>query len=273
MPAAVRFRQRSTSKGRKRPSLRGRMRSGGARPVSSKVKTYVQRAIHKQIENKTIQYNAGFTMVNYADDNTMRGFALSPGTSIAIPQGDGQGARTGNRIRIMKARLVYWMVPSAYNGLLNPQPKPLMIRLWIGYSKTNPTLIPTAGDQAVLFQNGDSASAPNGFISDILRSVNKDKFIIFRDIKHKLGYESITGSGATAGSQYFSNNDFKYNIMKSIDITKYLIQNVTYNDTTTIPTTRGLFCWVQIVYADNTVTTGTIPANFNYFVELTYEDG
>jgi len=270
MPAVRRYKRRTPSKAR---APAGRMRSRGARPVSSKVKTYVQRAIHRNVENKSIQYNGGFTMVNYADDNTMRGFALSPGTTIAIAQGDGAGDRTGNRIKIMKARLVYWMVPAAYNGLLNPQPKPLLVRLWIGYSKTNPTLIPPAGDQATLFQNGNAAAAPNGFINDILRSVNKDKFVIFRDIKHKLGNADLTGTGFTAGSQYYSNNDFKYNIMKSIDITKYLINTVSYNDTTAIPTSRGLFCWVQIVYADNTVTTGVIPANFNYFVDITFEDG
>lgn len=272
MPTSVRFRKRSTSKGRKRPSVRGRMRSGGARPVSGKVKTYVQRAIHKQIENKSIQYNGSFTMVNYNDDNTMRGFALSPGTSIAIPQGTGAGSRTGNRIKIIKAKLNFWITISPYSGLLNPTPKPILIRMWIGYSKTNPTLIPPATDQSFLFQNGDSASAPNNFIPDMLRSVNKDKFVIFRDMKFKLGCADFTGTGATAGSQYYSNNDFKYNILKSIDITKYLISNVTYNDATVIPTSRGLFCWVQIVYADNNVTSGYIPASFAYFVDLTYED-
>lgn len=269
MPPVRRYRRRTTSKAR---APAGRMRSRGARPVSSKVKTYVQRAIHKQVENKAIQYNGSFTMVNYADDNTMRGFALSPGTTIAIPQGTGAGDRTGNRIKIMKATLNYWMVPAAHNGLLNPAPKPLLVRLWIGYSKTNPTLIPPASDQAVLFQSGDTASPPNGFIPDILRKVNKDKFVIFRDIKHKLGYAEMSGTGFIAGSQYFANNDFKYNIMKTIDITKYLINTVSYNDTTAIPTSRGLFCWVQIVYADNNVTTGAIPANFAYFVDITYED-
>ncbi|AJD07513.1 putative capsid protein [Odonata-associated circular virus-16] len=267
----VRSRSRSRTSYRKKVSVKRRVprtRKG----VTVPVKKYVQKAIHRQIENKCVQFNGAFTMVNYADDNTMRGFALSPGTSISIAQGTGSADRTGNRIKIIKGKLVYWMVPTAYNGLLNPQPKPLMVRLWIGYSKTNPTLIPPAGDQAVLFQNGNTASPPNGFINDMLRSVNKDKFVIFRDIKHKLGYESITGTGFVAGSQYFANNDFKFNIMRTIDITKYLINNVIYNDTTAIPTSRGLFCWVQIVYADNNVTTGTIPANFNYFVDLTYED-
>lgn len=272
MPTSVRFRKRSSSKGRKRSTSRRRGGASAARAVPGKVKTYVQRALHKAIENKSIQYNGSFTMVNYNDDNTMRGFALSPGTSIAIPQGTGAGSRTGNRIKIIKAKLNYWMVPAAYNGLLNPQPKPLLIRMWIGYSKTNPTLIPPSTDQAFLFQNGDSASAPNNFIPDMLRAVNKDKFVIFRDIKHKLGNADLTGTGAIAGSQYFSNNDFKYNIMRTIDITKYLISNVTYNDSTVIPTSRGLFCWIQICYADNNATSGVIPGNFAYFVDLTYED-
>lgn len=247
-------------------------RRTGRKKVTKAIKTYVSKAIHSQIENKSIQYNNGITVINYNDDATMRGFPLAPGLTMNIAQGTGAADRTGNRIKIMKAVLNYWIVPTAYSGLLNPTPKPVMIRIWIGYSKVNPTIIPPAADTALLFQNGDAASAPNGFIADMLRNVNKDKFVIFRDIKHKLGYASATGTGFIAGSEYFANNDFKFNILKKIDVTKYMPKTIIYNDTTSVPTSRGLFCWMQVVNADNTVTSGTIPANFNYFIDLTYED-
>lgn len=240
--------------------------------VSAPVKSYVDKMLKTNVENKSVQFNGGFTLANYGDDTQMRGFALSPGTSIAITQGTGAGNRVGNRIKIIKGVLNYWIVPAPYSGLLNPAPKPLMVRVWIGYSKTNPTIIPPAADTAVFFQNGSSTSPPNNFIADILRAPNKDKYVIFSDKRHKLGNADITGTGFTAGNQYFSNNDFKYNILRKVDITKYLIQNIKFDDTTAIPTTRGLFCWLQIVYADNTVTTGQIPGNFNYFVDLTFED-
>lgn len=249
-----------------------RKRRGGRKKVTEVVKAYVAKAIHSQIENKSIQYNAGINLTNYADGATMNGFPLTPGLTMNIIQGVGAADRTGNRIKIMKAVLNYWMVPTAYNVLINPNPKPLMIRIFIGYSKINPTIIPPAADTALFFQNGDAASAPNGFIADILRKVNKDKYVIFRDIKHKLGYEAATGTGAVAGSQYYGNNDFKYNILKKIDVTKYMPKTVIYNDTTSVPTSRGLFCWIQIVNADNTATTGYLPVAFNYFVDLTYED-
>lgn len=240
--------------------------------VSAPVKSYVNKLLKNSVENKSIQYNGGFIMANYADDNQMRAFALSPGTTIPLNQGSGAGNRLGNRIKIVKATLNYWMVPAPYSGLLNPVPKPLMIRVWIGYSKTNPTLLPTAADMAVFFQNGSVANPPNNFIADMLRAVNKDKFVIFSDRKHKLGNADITGTGFTAGNQYYSNNDFKYNIMRKVDITNYIINNIKFDDSTVIPTTRGLFCWCQIVYADNTATTGQSPANFNYFVDLVFED-
>ena len=268
----VRSRSRSRSRSGYRKKVSIKRRVVRRKSVTAPVKKYVQKAIHRQIENKTVQFVNQFTMVNYADDNTMRGFALSPGTSISISQGVGQGQRTGNKIKIMKARLVYWMVPTVYNGLLNPNPKPIFVRIFIGYSRSNPTILPPTSDLALLFQDGNIAAAPVGTIYDMLRSVNKDKFIIFRDFKHKLGYESITGTGYNAAAQYYSNTDFKYNVMRSVDITKYLIQTVSYNDTTAIPTSRGLFCWMQIVNADNSTTTGTIPCNFNYFVDITYED-
>ena len=263
---------RSRSRGTRKKSSIKRKGSRTRKSVTVPVKKYVQKAIHAQIENKAIQYNGGFTLQNYADLPQMNAFALSPGLSIPIPQGVGAADRSGNRIKIQKAKLVYWMVPSAYNALLNPTPKPLLVRMWIGYSKTSPTLIPLAVDMALLFQNGNASAPPNNFINDYLRTVNRDKFVIFRDIKHKLGYEAATGSGAVAGSQYFGNNDFHYNISRTVDITKYLINNVIYNDATSTPTTRGLFCWIQVINADNTVTTGTIPASFNYFIDLVFED-
>lgn len=267
MVSYPRYRRKST----RRPVSKKRATTK-PKSVSLPVKRYVNTIIHKAIENKSIQYNSGFTMVPYADDNFMRCFSLSPGTTLSIVQGTGSGDRTGNRIKIVKAQLCYWIVPAAYSGLLNPTPRPCNIRVFIGYSKTNPTIIPPAADTAQLYQFGDSAQAPNGFMSDILRSVNKDKYVIFRDLKHKIGYSAASGTGFVAGSEYFANNDFKFNIMKKIDITKYLISNVIYNDATAIPTSRGLFCWTQIVGADNTSVAGTIPANFNYFVELKYED-
>lgn len=239
--------------------------------VSLAVKKYVNRTIKTNIENKTLQYGTGFAISNYFNDTSLNSQWLSPGNTIQILQGTGQGQRTANRVKIVKATLNYTISPNGYDGLLNPQPRPLVLKMWIGYFKPDPVNKPV--DFTQLFQSGNTAVAPSNFMIDMLRPVNKDRFVIFKTITHKIGYSSVNGTGAQPVVEYYNNNDFKFLIMKKINITKYMIQNVIYQDNVAIPSTRGLFMWFQIVGADNTNLNNVISASINYFVDIIYEDG
>jgi hypothetical protein len=268
MPAFRRYRKKTTKKSTKTVKGRKITRTKG---VTMPIKRYVNRTIGRNIETKRIEYASGFTVSNYFNDTSLNSFWLSPGNTIQILQGDGQGMRTGNRLKITKAILTYSITPIGYDALLNPQPKPTLLRLWIGYFKTDQDNKPT--DFTQLYQVGNSSGPPNNFISDIQRSVNKDKFVVYRSIIHKIGFSSVDGTGAQPVVQYYNNNDFKYLTMRKLDITKYMISNVIYNDNTAFPSTRGLFAWMQVVGADNTTMNNIIPVNFNYFIDIEYKDG
>lgn len=260
----VSFKPRGGS--RKRVSFKPR----GRKKVAMTVKKYVERRIRANIENKTLQYGYGFAISNYFDDTSLNSQWLSPGPTLQILQGSGQGQRNANRVRIVKATLTYTISPNGYDGLLNPQPRPIVLKIWIGYFKPDPINKPI--DFTQFFQSGNTAVPPNNFMIDMLRTVNKDRFVIFKTITHKIGYSSVNGTGAQPIVQYYNNNDFKFLIMRKINITKYLIQNVVYQDNNFIPSTRGLFMWMQLVGADNTSLNNVIAASINYFVDLEYED-
>lgn len=243
-----------------------------SKKVSSSVKKYVQRTIKANAENKKIQYKTGFVIRSYADDNLMNVFPLSLGTAIPVSQGTGQADRIGNKVKIVKAMLNYTISPTVYDALVNPTPEPTLLRLFIGYSKTNPTVTPSASDFAVLFQAGNSSIAPTGYIEDMQRTINTDRWVVYRSPVHKIGCASYTGAGTSTGNQYYTNNDFKYLVMRKINLIKYIKSICTWNDTTVQPTSRGLFGWIAVVGADNTQLTGTITTKFNYFIDIEYED-
>lgn len=238
--------------------------------VAKATKKYVKQEIHKTIENKTVQFVGGLNLTNYADSASLNATLLTPYTAyLSIAQGTGQGERTGNKIKIMKLSLYFMMNPNPYTGLLNNAPKPLLIRLFIGYERTSPTVTPTNFSQ--LFQFGNASQAPNNFIVDMFRPINKDKFVC-KSFLIKLGNADYTGTVASATYQYYSNNDFKLNVFKKINLMKYINKTVTYNDTTANPTSRGLWMWYQVVNCDNTPITGTIPGQINYVLSCEYED-
>lgn len=259
-----RYRKKTTKKSTKKARVRK------TKGVTQPVKKYVDRTLKRNIETKRIQYAAGFPVSNYNNSTSLNSFWLSPGSTMSITQGTGQAQRIGNRLRIIKAYLTYSITPTGYDALLNPQPRPILLRMWIGYSKTVPSDLPS--DFTNLYQVGNSSGPPGNYISDIQRAVNKDKFIVYRSIVHKVGFSTVDGTGSQPAVQYYNNNDFKYCIMRRLDITKYLISNVMYNDSLNNPTSRGLFAWMQVVGADNTTMNNIVPCTFNYFVDLAYED-
>lgn len=259
-----RYKKKTTKKSTRRKKV---VKTKG---VTTLVKRYVDRTIKRNVETKRIQYAAGFIVSNYNNNTSLNSFWLSPGSTMTISQGTGQAQRIGNRVKIIRAYLTYSITPTGYDALVNPQPKPVLLRMWIGYSKTDPSELPS--DFTNLYQVGNSSGPPNNFISDIQRAVNKDKFVVYRSIVHKVGFSMVDGTGSQPIVQYYNNNDFKYCTMRKINITKYILSNVMYNDSVNNPTSRGLFAWIQVVGADNTTMNNIIPCNFNYFVDLEYED-
>lgn len=241
------------------------------RGVSSGVKKYVNRAIHKNVENKRASTGGNTILTAYnVSNNIMAILLFFISLYLSIPQGVGQGDRTGNSITLRKVLFKYVLTPSVYNASLNPTPTPQMVKFWFGYTRASPLIQTTSASG--FFQSGDSSITPGGYLTDMLRSVNADLYKMYTSRTFKLGNANYGGSGGQAVQQYNSNNDYKLNHLGSIDVTKYMIKTVKFNDTTNNQSNgHGLFLYATTVRADG-LTNSANPVTLDWWLDYEYED-
>lgn len=237
--------------------------------VSNTIKRYVKRTIHSNIENKTEQTLSSSNVVtSYAVNSSL--FVVSCIPYSGISQGLGAGDRIGNVIRTRKTMFNYCLRPNAYSASLNPNPTPQEVIIMFGKVKNSRAQQPISTDFSKLFQAGDSYHAPYSNLLDLLQDVNKDWFTVYKVVKHKIGNATYS-TGATA-SQLFSNNDFKLNVVRRLNITKFMPKIVKFNDTTAQPTNDGLWMWAMCVNADGTASATQYPCYMDYTLNYEYED-
>lgn len=248
-------------------------KSKGTTSVTKAVRTYVKKTIHSQIENKTIQYSRNLAIGNVLNSTSLYAQALTPhSSSYTIAQGLGQANRIGNVIRVIKATLNYILYPISYDAVANPTPRPCEVMLVFGNIKGNTKSLP-GGAVSSIYQDGNTAAAADGTLSDMLRSFNKDFWNVKKRIVHKVGCSAYTGSGAAGGPQYYNNNDFPFNVKRRLDLTSMFPKRITFEDTVVDPTSNGLFLMMEAVSAENSLFGATVtPIGVEYWVDLVYED-
>jgi hypothetical protein len=199
---------------------------------------------------------------------------VSPFAGFAqIDQGTGVSGRIGNNISLKRVTLNLIFYPLPYNATTNARPRPQEVKMWLLYDKESPTSIPQIGNDFIDLNN--SSIALSGTLIDMMSSVNKERYIVKYSKVFKLGYSSYEGATSDSNnSQEFANNDFKLNQKFSKDITKYLVQNVKYNDTNADPTSRGLFILFESVNADNGPNENNLQVqnHVSMVVNTVYED-
>jgi len=229
----------------------------------------VMKVVKKAAEHKQIAYNAQINIATPAG-GVMYQLDLSPNNSnLTIPQGTGQGNRVGNKIRIVKAVLKYILQPYAYDAVLNALPEPQDVRMIISSTKGQSQNAPPL---ATFFQNGNTSQAASGYSVDMLLPVNRDTQTVYKDWRHKVGAAINPTVAGTNATYYSANNDYKLNVMKTVDLIKFYPKVIDYNDTTVLPTDRGLFLNVLTDDWDGTGSTSTYSLKMTYMINLIYED-
>lgn len=256
---------------KKTKSARGIKKSSG---VSSAVKSYVSKTLHASIENKCVQINAGNSFGNVLESPDFNAYPMCPLTSYwNIPQGVGQGSRVGNVIKTRKVYLNYILKPNQYDAATNIIPGPCDVQLMLGYVKNTPCFQPVPGDINQLFNSGSTVVAPVGTLRDIISVINTDYWVIKKRWTHKVGFSSANGTGALPQFQTFNNNDYKYNIIKKMDITKYIPKTHVFNDTSATTNTRNLFLmYYSVLASGGALTPVALPTNIEFWIDFHYED-
>ena len=271
------YRKKSSKKSYKKKTSTSKKRC----KVSQCIKKYVKATIHKNIENKQLDYIlAGSYMASYYKNTSLFTLSMIPynqfnttGSSVSTAQ----SSRIGNVVKTRKCIFSFALSPGPYDVVFNTKVVPQVVIMYFGKVKNAKPQVPTSTDYAKFFQSGTSTQAPTSTLLDAILVPNTDYFTIYKKLVFKVGFSGSYSPSATATAnaswQYQLNNEYKMNIMRKLDLTKYCPKTLKFNDTTTQPTNDGLFCMAWCVPADADYTTvGSRPLIIDYQLHYEYED-
>jgi len=267
----VAFRKRSY---RKKSSMKKRAYKRKSAPKATFAKR-VKTVISRMAENKTQNFRGSTHVFPYTNTNWVTSvIPMTPDNLfLNIAQGVGQGQRIGNSITIKSLKLSGVLRPLPYSATTNPTPVPLYVKLFFLTRKEIPTDLTVS--LADLFQYGNTSEGPGNSteIKNMNRQINTDAWTVHTMRTYKLGFANYAGTGSDAGQQFNANNDFKLNHFINIDLTKYCVKNVKFNDNNADPTTRNIVMY-PIVYTANSsfMSDAAYPAKFEYALDVVYED-
>jgi len=243
--------------------------------VSKPLKIAIERVITRNEEKKTNNF--------YSNGNSIQGVAgggwsTSPipicpnSTGFQIPQGTGQGQRIGNQIKVKKMILKVILQANPYNLTTNPTPQPFQCRMILMKDKLGPTSTPT-NLTTELFNSSSTSIGPTNDLVDMLLPINKDRYQIYFDEVIKVGPQFYTGSGQNANYGSGSNNDFLLNPLIEVDCTKFIPSKVQFDDTSSNPTSHGLWLLFIPANSDGTaILSTTVVGGYTYSTELDFTD-
>jgi len=256
---------------RKPRNVPRRKRTYQRKPQMAPIKRMVSKMIHKNVENKVEQIVAQNNIISsYAYNGALLTLSMIPYSVIA--QGTGQGDRIGNTIRPRSVYFNYVLHPVPYAAGNNPTPVPQDVIIFFGKVKNSRAQQPISTDFGKLWQSGDTSRGPFSTTLDLIQDVNKDWFTVYKILRHKVGYANYQGLGSNVNPQYYANNDYKQNVIRKINITKYVPKVIKFNDTTSQPTNDGLWMWAMCVNNDGTTNSTNAPCYMDYTLNFTYED-
>jgi len=257
-------------------SKKGKKNIKKATVANKNIKKIIRNEISKSAETKKVQfYNYDRNLVTPIDSSTFLSSNIFPvgidPSSITITQGTGQANRVGNVVHTKKLMFRGTFAPRPYDSNFNQNPQPVQIKMWICYDKRTPIDVPNP--MSTFFQNGNASKGFQSDLVDLWAPVNTDIYNVLATKTFKLGCADYVGGGSSANNQFFSNNDFGLNCNFSIDLTKHYPKTVKFNDTTGVPTTRGLFCIITYSAASGgQFVLGTTAVNMQYMLSYEFDD-
>lgn len=239
--------------------------------VSTTLKNYVKKVVHAQIENKHINIEQARTFGSNIADTI---FPMTPYTGlVSLPIGTTQGTRIGNVVKTRRVTLNYVLRPTSYAAGLNDLPQPAQIVMFLGNYKQAPGILPTSLELSVLFDNGSGSLNPQGDLSDLIADINKEAWNIKKRWSHKVGMALHAGAGNQPNFSQFANNDFKYNVVKKMDITKMCPKTIKFNDSSGSNQGPNLFLFYEALQVNGGIfPAAQRPFAIDYWVKYEYED-
>lgn len=225
--------------------------------VSESVKKYVNRTIHKNIEDQTksiVYLNNAIGVAGYAQ-------SLIPNLSQG---GSDVEKRRGNSINLRGGYIKGYVNLLPYDAFTNPQSTVHVRMMLVSMKKENSSTF----DSTNLFQFGNTSLDIQGNIGDMLYQINKDVYTVYEQKTFTLGATSLTNSVSTVSPNIMSNFQssipFYFNWGKHFKLLKY-------NDGTSVCTNRNLHLVVLAAYADGSGSAIT-PCEIHLLNQFNWED-
>lgn len=251
-----------------RKYLRKRKATGKRRPgVSSRIKKYVKKQIHRNIENKE--------MGNYAANTYITSGDIASGSMPLIPavaQGTNEEQRIGNSIRVVKGtfKAVYNLLP--YNTTTNNGPLPAWVKVWLvrDLRTTGEASQFPSSSYNNFFRAGSTGYSFNGNPLDICSEVNKDILRVLTTRTFKLGVTASITQTPIYGQSFLDNSPMSKTI--TINWGKYVKKALKFDEENNLTTNCNLYLVTQAVYADGTPSNGKNIIEQHYTNIMHFED-
>lgn len=269
---------------KKRPVRRVRKRrvSRKAPARRATIKKVVKQVLARQVEKKT--FVASWTDVPGVLQSTSSTIVgnyrvLSPSQSSygwTLLKGTDDNNRVGNNVMIKRLCHKFVIDVRPYNASTNTQVQPLYVRLYYFRSKWNPVadvaLGNLCGANANFFDNGNGDTGFGGTMMDMNRRIQSENYTYLCHRTYKLA-PSLPATGSTTGTAHFySNNDFKFCAVGSVELGRHCKSKVLYNDANQVQT-PWIFFIAQVVAADNSLLSPTtLPVNIVSQIMCDYTD-
>ena len=209
--------------------------------LATMMRVIAKREIEKTTELKTATDTSDIIdLPNFANSNTNNNvIPLVPDSSaLTITQGTAASQRIGNEIRVKRVYLHYSLFPKPYNATSNSVPIPQDVICYIFSLRANESSQLSAVQtfcRTSFFDAGGSVQGFSGDLSDFMKRPNTDAVIVHKRFMLKLGAANYeTNSGTQANNFSYSNNDYKLNCIRRMDITKYIPKNIKFEDSSTV---------------------------------------
>lgn len=283
------FRRRLRSGTFVRRRYRKRTRLSKRKP---KLRRPVRQAVQRQVlglaEKKTQGYGGAVDVhatngISWVSQNII---PLTPYSGyLQIQQGVKNGERLGNKVKLSKFKLRLSVLPRIYSATNNPCPRPVILKVWLvtmkeGAGTTKEDLGTIAASNWLQAASGLNI-ALSGSMIDLVYPYNTEALTIHKAWEFKIGRMTMTWGdtgGAPAGSQmagnsYFANNDFKSYGHMSVDITKYLPKNWTWDENLTYYNGKPYYVVFDCVPADGVpLFDGESIVRVHYRLDCKYTD-
>lgn len=254
---------------RKRRTSGGKIRRGGKASLKKIIKSLITRS--QETKGGSYVFTDSLCQVGHAAFTTdIHPVGLSNG-AVAVSQGTGAGGRIGNKVSIVNSTIKGQIWPAGYDGITNLLPAPYLVQMYLFYDKTDPVAIPAP--ETDFFQVGNADQAMTGTLADLDYPLNKDKYRVCYKRTFKVGNANFGGTGTSAFNQSYANNDFKLVNRFSVNIKKYMPKEVRFNDTSSAPTTRGLFLMFNTISATGANPSAVLlPVKYNIVQAVNWKD-